>query len=94
MAVLPGETVTGSRREAVERLAVGVIYLPIYYLILYPIVFFGGVILTALAIGWEIVTGRRADIKPRTSASAWESISQPVTWVFSGEQRDKPGWVP
>ena len=85
---------SGNRRDAVERLLIGIVYLPLYYILLYPLVFFGGVILTALAIGWEVLTGRRPDIKPRASASAWERISQPVTWVFSGRASDKPGWVP
>ena len=83
-----------TRKEAGRRLLFGIVYLPLYYVLLYPIVFFVGVIAAAISIAFTIVTGRELDLKPQWTASSWESISQPVTWVFSGRKSDKPGWVP
>lgn len=84
-----------SRRvDAFERAIFGIVYLPLYYFILYPIVFFAGVIVTAIGIVWTVITGRDVERKSQAASGAWESISRPVTWVFSGERSDKPGWVP
>lgn len=83
-----------SRLDALERLVFGVLYLPIYYFVLYPIVFFAGIILTAAGIIWTTLTGSDSTRRSDVTAGAWESISRPVTWVFSGKTSDKPGWVP
>ena len=83
-----------SRLDALERLIFGVVYLPLYYFVLYPIVFFVSVVLTAIGIVWTLITGRETGRKERTTSSTWERISQPVTWVFSGDRSDKPNWVP
>ena len=83
-----------SRSNALRRAVVGILYLPLYYVLLYPVVFFAGVILTAIALVIQLVTGSEPELKPQLTSSAWESISQPVTWVFSGDDRDKPTWVP
>ena len=83
-----------SRSDALRRAVVGIVYLPLYYVLLYPVVFFAGVVLTAIALLIQLVTGSEPDLKPQLTSSAWEAISQPVTWVFSGNDRDKPTWVP
>ena len=83
-----------ARRDALSRAIIGIVYLPLYYLVLYPIVFVLGVLVTAVAVVWTFLTGRELERKPRATARAWESISQPVTWIFSGNERDKPSWVP
>lgn len=83
-----------ARRDAVFRGLFAVVYLPLYYLILYPIVFFAGVIVTAVSILFTGVTGRELRRKPRLTSNAWELISRPVTWIFSGQKRDKPTWMP
>ena len=83
-----------TRSSALGRLVFGVVYLPLYYFVLYPLVFFIGVVVAALDIAFAAVTGKRLNVKPLATTKAWESISQGVTWVFSGRTQDKPGWVP
>lgn len=82
------------RREAGKRVAIGIVYLPLYYFVLYPVVFVLGVLVTILDVLWTFATGRQLRRKPRWTTAAWESISQGVTWIFSGRESDKPGWVP
>lgn len=83
-----------SRREGLKRGLFALVYLPLYYLLLYPVVFFAGVIVVIIDIAWQIVTGRSLERKPLWTSTAWQRISQPVTWVFSGNNADKPGWIP
>lgn len=83
-----------ARRDAVLRVLVGVWYLPLYYVILYPLVFLLGIIVAALDVVFALVTGRNLTLKPAWTTRAWEDISGVVTWIFGGKARDKPGWVP
>ena len=83
-----------ARREAGKRLLIGVVYVPIYYFVLYPLVIALGIVVALVDISWTLLTGRSLRVKPTWASDSWESISQPITWIFSGEQRDKPGWVP
>ena len=69
-------------------------YAVLYYFVLYPLVFFGGLLLTIPALLYELVTGRRPRLVPGWTSGAWETISQPITWIKSGRKSDKPGWVP
>ncbi|AUX09275.1 hypothetical protein AArcSl_1646 [Halalkaliarchaeum desulfuricum] len=82
-----------ARKEASKRLLLGIVYLPVYYFILYPVVFFLGVLVTAVDILWTIVFGESLGLVPAWSSSTWESISQPVTWIFGGSRSDKPSWM-
>lgn len=83
-----------SRRDALLRAVVAVIYLPLYYFVLYPLAFVVGIVLTALSLVIQAVTGREPTLKPRLAASVWDGVSRPVTWIFGGQDRDKPTWVP
>lgn len=83
-----------SRRDALYRALFGILYLPLYYLVLYPVVFVLGVIVAGIDIGWTLLTGRSLQIKPAWTSNAWERISAPVTYVFSGDERRRPHWLP
>lgn len=83
-----------ARRDAFLRVLVGIVYLPLYYFVLYPLAFAVGIVLTAVDVLFTLVTGRRLEVKPRLATRLWEGVSQGVTWVFSGRERDKPRWVP
>lgn len=83
-----------ARRDALERGLFAVVYLPLYAIVLYPVAFALGIIVAAVNILLSVILRRRVRFKSELAANAWRAISQPVTWVFSGEPRDKPGWVP
>ena len=82
-----------TRREAIKRLLIGVVYLPLDYFVLYPLAFFVGIIVAAIDILLTILTPWSFDRESR-SARFWEEISQVPTWIFSGDSRDKPDWIP
>ena len=83
-----------SRVDAFERLLFAIFYLPAYYFVLYPVVFFAGLFVSLLSIVWTALTGRETGREGQKASRAWREISKPVAWVFSGDRSDKPGWVP
>lgn len=83
-----------SRSDALYRAGFGIVYLPIYSLLLYPLVFLVSIVLTAIGLLYQLITGRKPKRKPRLTSGSWGTISQPVSWVFSGQASDKPNWLP
>lgn len=74
-----------TRRAALLRLLVGIPYVPIYYLILYPISLAIGLVLGAAAIAWELITGDPPNWAPRQASRVWSHPSDNMKWVMSGE---------
>ena len=74
-----------SRQEALKRLLIGIPFVPIYYFVIYPITLVIGIALAIPQIGWQLLTGRRIQIKSRIANRSWRYGSDNMDWVMSGE---------
>jgi hypothetical protein len=73
------------RREAVRRLVLGVVFIPLYVVVFYPAAFFTGIVLGAVDVGYILVTGEKPDYAGRLSVTIWMWTGGNIRYILSGE---------
>lgn len=73
------------RRGVLKRLLIGIIYLPLYHLILYPITFLLNTILFLLHAVYSLVTGKESNRVNLFQSGTWQFISTNVDYVWTGD---------
>lgn len=74
-----------SRREAVRRIVLGVIYLPLYALVLYPAALVIGLVLGMIDVVHILVTKEKPDYVARFGKELWSWTGQNMGYILSGE---------
>lgn len=83
-----------SRRDALYRLAVGVIYLPLYWFVIFPTVLIIGLLVAGVDVVYALVTGGQLTRRRDWATRSVEKIDDPVRYVLSGDERSRPDWLP
>lgn len=79
-----------SRREALKRVGLGIIYLPLYVVVLYPAAFLIGIALGVVDVVYILVTGEQPDYVGRFGKETWRWTGQNVGYILSGHGEFEP----
>lgn len=74
-----------SRLEVGKRIAIAVVYVPLYMFILYPAALVIGLAMGAIAALWYLLTGSRADWTADTAGRIWSFPSKNMKWLMTGK---------
>ncbi len=76
----------------VKRVAIGIFYIPLYHVVLYPLALLIGVVLFALNALYTLIMGNEAEWNALISSAVWDHASGNMRWLWTGE--GSFNWVP
>lgn len=81
-----------SRRSAAIRLTAGIIYIPLYIAVLFPVAFLVAVVGGAVEAVWHLATGRRVQTIPTVIDRVLTYVGGNLRWITTG--RGDFAWRP
>lgn len=90
MAASSRFAIGSARKEVLKRTGLGVVYLPLYALLLYPVAFAVGVVLGIVDVGYTLVTGGRPDYAGEFANEVWSWTGGNVGYILSGDGEFEP----
>lgn len=74
----------GKRGEALKRIGIGVIFIPLYAAILFPAAFAVAIVLAIVDVGYILVTGEKPDYAAKFIVDIWDWTGGNVKYLLSG----------
>ena len=73
-----------NRKQALKRLLIGVPYMILYVLVLFPVVLVVGIVLGAVDVLWRLVFNTSGSALSRVVGPLWDWIGGNARWTLTG----------
>ena len=75
----------GGRKSAVKRLLIGIPYMILYVLVLFPVLLGLGIVLGIIDVAWRLVFNSGDSILARVYRPLWDWIGSNARWSLTGD---------